>query len=260
MAFVLFRAVSVAVQDCSGLFRVDLRLFHVPVKYQNLLPLRLSAGMFLAGCNQLCITVASVPRVCDDGIVLLYLAAAVPLHDSRCHIASLLQSCSVIRTPFDRICNPHHAAAAGARPPAVRTTARPYTAGRPTPQRRMKNTFARPSSWTCNPAPCCLAVAIAPHRREKSARRQFSPLGKQAMSGYSLYCSSQHSFITGIAAIHTVQCHSAKGAMGKLAGHQNTCERDNSRNRAHTVVQGRFCNPAVAQVGLGMATCARRKS
>ena len=77
MAFVLFRAVSVAVQDCSGLFRVDLRLFrvdlrlfHVPVKYQNLLPLRLSAGMFLAGCNQLCITVASVPRVCDDGIVL----------------------------------------------------------------------------------------------------------------------------------------------------------------------------------------------
>ena len=84
MAFVLFRAVSVAVQYCSGLFRVDLRLFrvdlrlfrvdlrlfHVPVKYQNLLPLRLSAGMFLAGCNQLCITVASVPRVCDDGIAL----------------------------------------------------------------------------------------------------------------------------------------------------------------------------------------------
>ena len=108
--------------------------------------------------------------------------------------------------------------------------------------------------------PCSLAATIAPRRRRKSARRKFSPLGKQAMSGYSLYCSSQHSFITGIAAIHTVQCHSDKGAMGKLAGHQNTCERDNSRNRAHTVVQGRFCNPAVAQVGLGMATCARRKS
>ena len=43
------------------------------------------------------------------------------------------------------------AAAAGARPPAVRPTAQPYTAGRPTPQRRMKNTFARPSNW--NPAP-----------------------------------------------------------------------------------------------------------
>ena len=101
-----------------------------------------------------------------------------------------------------------------------------------------------------------LAVAIAPHRREKSARRQFSPLGKQAMSGYSLYCSSQHSFITGIAAIHTVQCHSAKGAMGKLAGHQNTCVRVTSRNRTYTAVQGRFCNPPDSQVGLGRATCA----
>ena len=43
------------------------------------------------------------------------------------------------------------AAAAGARPPAVRPPAQPYTAGMPTPQRRMKNTFARPSNW--NPAP-----------------------------------------------------------------------------------------------------------
>ena len=43
------------------------------------------------------------------------------------------------------------AAAAGARPPAVRPPAQLYTAGMPTPQRRMKNTFARPSNW--NPAP-----------------------------------------------------------------------------------------------------------
>ena len=42
-------------------------------------------------------------------------------------------------------------AAAGARPPTVRPPAQPYTAGMPTPQRRMKNTFARPSNW--NPAP-----------------------------------------------------------------------------------------------------------
>ena len=39
----------------------------------------------------------------------------------------------------------------GARPPTVGATAQPYTAGMPTPQRRMKNTFARPSNW--NPAP-----------------------------------------------------------------------------------------------------------
>ena len=50
------------------------------------------------------------------------------------------------------------------------------------------------------------------------------------------------------------------GTIGKLAGHQNTCERDTSRNRACTAVQGRFCNPPGAHVGIGRATCARRKS
>ena len=48
--------------------------------------------------------------------------------------------------------------------------------------------------------------------------------------------------------------------MGNLAGHQNTCERDTSRNRAHTAVRGRFCNLPGAQVGLGRATCTRHKS
>ena len=50
--------------------------------------------------------------------------------------------------------------------------------------------------------------------------------------------------------------HSARGTMGKLAGHQNTCERDIFRNRAHTAVHGRFCGPPGSQVGLGRATCA----
>ena len=53
--------------------------------------------------------------------------------------------------------------------------------------------------------------------------------------------------------------HSA-GDDGKIAGPQNTCERDTSRNRTYTAVQGRFCNPPDAQVGIGWATCARRES
>ena len=48
--------------------------------------------------------------------------------------------------------------------------------------------------------------------------------------------------------------------MGNLAGHQNTCERDTSRNRAHTAVHGRFCNPPGSQVGIGRPTCAQCKS
>ena len=48
--------------------------------------------------------------------------------------------------------------------------------------------------------------------------------------------------------------------MRKVAGPQNTCEWDIFRNRMHKAVQGRFCNPSGSQVGLGRATCARRKS
>jgi len=51
-------------------------------------------------------------------------------------------------------------AVAGARSPAVRPPAQPYTADRPIPQRRLKNTFARPLSWTSNPVPATLAAAL----------------------------------------------------------------------------------------------------
>ena len=51
-----------------------------------------------------------------------------------------------------------------------------------------------------------------------------------------------------------------KPELDLTCGRQNTCERDTSRNRAYTAVQGRFCNPPVSQVGLGRTTCARRKS
>ena len=106
--------------------------------------------------NQTCNLVSPFDRICDSAAHPgCCLAAAVPLHDSRCHIASLLQSYSMVRIRRPAGFAISHAAAAGARPPTVRTPAQPYTAGRPTPQWRMKNTFARPSSWTCNPAPCC---------------------------------------------------------------------------------------------------------
>ena len=48
-----------------------------------------------------------------------------------------------------------------------------------------------------------------------------------------------------------------RGAMGKLAGHRNTCERDVFRNRTCTAVQGRFYNPPGSQVGIGRVTCAQ---
>ena len=50
-----------------------------------------------------------------------------------------------------------------------------------------------------------------------------------------------------------------RGTMGKLAGRQNTCERDISRNRACTTVQGRFCNPPGTQVGARRATCTQHR-
>ena len=73
-------------------------------------------------------------------------------------------------------------AVAGAWSPAVRPPAQPYTADRPTPQRRLINTFVRPVSWTSNPVPATLAAAIAPHRRQKPVRHQFSPLGRNGFS------------------------------------------------------------------------------
>ena len=88
-----------------------------------------------------------------------------------------------------------------------------------------------------------LAAAIAPRRRGKPARRQSGPLGKPSAQRFIPFNGSL-----------------CRETMGKLAGHQNTCERDTSRNRTCTAVQGRFYNPPGAQVGIGRATCARRKS
>ena len=88
-----------------------------------------------------------------------------------------------------------------------------------------------------------LAAAIAPRRRGKPARRQSGPLGKPSAQRFIPFNGSL-----------------CRETMGKLAGHQNTCERDTSRNRTRTAVQGRFYNPPGAQVGIGRATCARRKS
>ena len=90
-----------------------------------------------------------------------------------CADASRLQSCSVSSAAVQHNLQSPPPAAAGARSPAVRPPAQPHTAGRPTPQRRMKNTFARPLSWTCNPVPATLATAIVPRRRQKPVRRQF---------------------------------------------------------------------------------------
>ena len=72
--------------------------------------------------NQTCNLVSPFGRICDSAAHPgCCLAAAVPLHDSRCHIASLLQSYSMVRIRRPAGFAISHAAAAGARPPAVRT-------------------------------------------------------------------------------------------------------------------------------------------
>ena len=70
---------------------------------------------------------------------------------------------------FQQICNQLPAAAGGVRPQAVRTTARPYTAGRPTPP-RLSSVFRRDlRSVVCQPALPPAAISI-PRRRKEPAR------------------------------------------------------------------------------------------
>ena len=102
--------------------------------------------------------------LCPESLVCLICADALRLQS--CSVSSAAVQHNLQSTPPCRC----RSSASGSK-----TSRTALYFRRPTPQRRMKNTFVRSLSWTCNPVPATLAAAIVPRRREKvrSARQFF---------------------------------------------------------------------------------------
>ena len=183
----------------------------------------IAAAVLLAGCDSLCIIAASVPRGCN--------CASQAKKPARRQFsppgkASCIMNPAGLQAWFRRITN-HAGTHTDSFRPLERRPDTDCGRGKLFPRFRLASRSAAsgdiPRSCNCASQTGKSLLAINSVRSARQSTRRFIPFNGSL----------------------------CRETMGNLAGHQNTCERDTSRNRAHTAVHGRFCNPPGSQVGIG---------